>query len=146
MRHGSQRRCRLLRVWTNIQPALFRAPQCPARDTPPVALHTCARAPSQSTDAPLTHGRVGYVAAPAASLRPARAGASRTCSLQMHQSGVVGLSRKAAMQLMGLTLAGTRRGEGGSGVVLRQCEEGRCWLQRLCRFLPGLFSSSLLPL
>ena len=55
-------------------------------------------------------------------------------------------ARKAAMQLMGLTLAGTRRGEGGSGVVLRQCEEGRCWLQRLCRFLPGLFSSSLLPL
>jgi len=52
----------------------------------------------------------GYVAAPAASLRPAgtagRAGTSGTCALRMKQGGDAGVSRKAAMQLLGLTLAG----------------------------------------
>ena len=96
--------------------ALFLAPIRPARRAAPHDALSRRRvcASRRFTDPHRRpHGRAGYVAAPAASLRPAgtagRAGTSGTCALRMKQGGDAGVSRKAAMQLLGLTLAGAHR-------------------------------------
>ena len=94
------------RVCSSASPPIF--PRLPSPHLAPCGPTRCVPLTARS------HARTaGYVTAPAASLRPAgaagRTGASGTCAMRMQQGAGAGVSRKAAMQLLGLTLAGAHR-------------------------------------